>query len=216
MTSCRVLVEHDVGEAQDVAGAGAAGAAQDRLRARDDLREAERLGDVVVPASGQRLDLVLGRVLRGQEEHGGLEALGAQPAADLEPSMSGSIKSSTIRSGSWRRRRRAPRGRCRLVDLVALVAERRRRRRRSTARRRRRGSRAGRLSRSRREYRGAPWEHPESLLAALCARAQASTPEAFGKCGDLAGIPLIALPLDGVDPARLGGRRGIARYSTKP
>src|SRR5205823_2571823 len=69
------LVEYEIGVAQDVAGKGACGTAQDRLDPRDDLGEAERLRDVVVAAGAQSLDLVLGAVLRGQEEHGGLESL---------------------------------------------------------------------------------------------------------------------------------------------
>ena len=79
-----LLVEDEIAEAQDVAGKRAGGAPQDRLDPRDDLREAERLRDVVVAAGAQRLDLVLRRVLRGEEEHRGLEALFAQATADLD------------------------------------------------------------------------------------------------------------------------------------
>ena len=97
------LVEDEVVEAQDVAGELARSAAEDRLDARDDLREAERLGDVVVAAGAQRLDLVLDGVLRGEEEDRVLVALRSRSRRPTSiPSMSGSIQSSTIRSGSNR------------------------------------------------------------------------------------------------------------------
>ena len=78
------LVEHEVAEAKHVAGELAAGAPQDRLHARDDLRKAERLRHVVVAAGAERLDLVLDAALGGQEEDRGLEPALPKPAADLE------------------------------------------------------------------------------------------------------------------------------------
>src|SRR5262249_25681028 len=57
------FVEADVRKAQDVAWKLAACAPEDRLHAGDDLREAERLRDVVVPAGAESVDLVLDRVL---------------------------------------------------------------------------------------------------------------------------------------------------------
>src|SRR5438477_5360 len=78
------LVEHEIGEPEQVAREVSSGAAQDRLDPSHDLREAERLRDVVVASGAQRLDLVLGAVARGEEEHGALEAARAQPAADLD------------------------------------------------------------------------------------------------------------------------------------
>ena len=65
-------------------GLGAAGAAQHVAHARQQLLEAERLGDVVVAAGRQPADLVLGRVARGQEDDRRARALGAEPAGDLE------------------------------------------------------------------------------------------------------------------------------------
>ena len=119
------LVEDEVGEAKDVAGKLAGGAPQDRLHARDDLGEAERLGDVVVAAGPQRLDLVLDPVLGGQEQDRRPEAALAEPAPTSIPSMSGSIQSSTIRSGSnVIAAASASRPVARLLDLEALVAQR--------------------------------------------------------------------------------------------
>ena len=79
-----VLVEREVAEAQDVAGQLASRAPQDRLHARDDLGEAERLRHVVVSAGAQRLDLVLDGVLRREEEDRGAEAALAHAPADLD------------------------------------------------------------------------------------------------------------------------------------
>ena len=79
------LVEHEVAQAQHVAGQVAGGAAQDGLHAGDDLGEAERLGDVVVAAGAKRLDLVLDCALCGEEEDRGLEAALAEATAYLEP-----------------------------------------------------------------------------------------------------------------------------------
>ena len=62
----------------------AAGAAQHGADAGDDLLEAERLGDVVVAADGEALDLVVDRVARRDEDDGQLTALLAQPAGHGE------------------------------------------------------------------------------------------------------------------------------------
>src|SRR2546430_4051826 len=79
------LVERHVREGEDVAGQVSARAAQDRLHARDDLGEAERLGHVVVATRAQCLDLVLDRVLRGEEEDRRLEALLTEAPPDCDP-----------------------------------------------------------------------------------------------------------------------------------
>ena len=64
-----LLVEGEVVVAQlVVAGAGAAGPAQHRLHPLDQLLDRERLGDVVVDAEAQALDLVGGGVACGQED----------------------------------------------------------------------------------------------------------------------------------------------------
>jgi hypothetical protein len=121
------LVEHDVGEAQHVPGERAARPAQDRLRACDDLGEAERLRDVVVSTRAQRLDLVLGRVLRRQEEDRGAVAVRAQAAAHLDPLDVGEHPVEDDQVGlaaADRVERGAARGR--LLDVEALVAEGRR------------------------------------------------------------------------------------------
>jgi hypothetical protein len=75
-------------------------AAQDRLDARDDLVEAERLGDVVVAADGEAGDLVLGVVLRGEEEDGRGVPGARRRLVTPNPFMSGSMTSRMIRSGS--------------------------------------------------------------------------------------------------------------------
>ena len=119
------LVEDEVGEAEDVAGQVAGGAAEDRLHARDDLGEAERLRDVVVAAGAERLDLVLDRVLRGEEEDRRLEAALAQPAADLDALDVGEhpVEDDQVGLDARDRGERVAAVR-RLLDLVALVAER--------------------------------------------------------------------------------------------
>ena len=120
-----ILVEDEILELKHVAGQSARGAAEDRLDPRDDLGEAERLRHVVVAAGAQRLDLVLGRVLRRQEEHGGAVAAGAQAPADLEAVdvREHPVEHDQIRllPGDQLERVPAVRG---LVDLEALVAER--------------------------------------------------------------------------------------------
>ena len=70
----------DVGEAQHVAIVALC-APQYRLHARDQLGEAEGLGHVVV-AERESGDLVLGRVLGREEDHGHRHAPVAQPARD--------------------------------------------------------------------------------------------------------------------------------------
>jgi hypothetical protein len=122
-----LLVEDEVGEAEDAARRRAARPAQDRLRARHDFRQAERLRDVVVAARLQRLHLVLQSVLRRQEEHGDVEAAGAQPPADFDAvhvrqhHVEHDEVGLELRDG----RERLASG-ARLLDVVALVAERRR------------------------------------------------------------------------------------------
>jgi hypothetical protein len=80
-----VLVELEIGEDQP-AGVPVAvpGAAQDGPDARHQLLQAERLGDVVVTADRQAPHLVLGGVTGGQVHDRDPDAVGAQPAADLE------------------------------------------------------------------------------------------------------------------------------------
>ena len=106
-------------------GQVAGGSPQDRLDARHELREAERLRDVVVAAGPERLDLVLGRVLRGQEEHRGLEPARPQPAPDLDPLDVGQhpVEHDQVRLLPRHcLERLAARGR--LGDVVALVPKR--------------------------------------------------------------------------------------------
>src|SRR6478609_36853 len=80
-----VLVELEVVEAERGAVVGLpASAAQDRPDAGDDLFEAERLGDVVVPAHGEALDLVASRVASGDEDDRLLSAAVAQATGHLE------------------------------------------------------------------------------------------------------------------------------------
>src|SRR5258705_6460511 len=68
------LVEQEISHADDVARQVARRAPEDRLHAGDDLGEAEWLGDVIVAARAERRDLVLDRLLRGEEENRRLEA----------------------------------------------------------------------------------------------------------------------------------------------
>ena len=119
------LVERQVAEAQDVAGQVAAGAPEDRLDARDHLGEAQRLRHVVVAAGAQRLDVVLDRVLRGEEEDRRLEAALAQPPPDLDPVDVGEHPVENDELGVERLRLgdRVAAGQ-RLAHLEALVAER--------------------------------------------------------------------------------------------
>jgi hypothetical protein len=89
-----------------------------------DLGEAERLRHVVVAAGAQRLDLVLGRVLRGQEEDGGPVALGAQASTDLDAVDVRQHPVEDDQIGLERRDRAQRLSPCaRLLDLVALVAQ---------------------------------------------------------------------------------------------
>ena len=119
------LVEDEILEPEHVAGQVAGRAAEDRLDPRDDLGEAERLGDVVVAAGAERLDLVLGRVLRGQEEHGALAPERAQPAADLDPLDVGEHPVEHDQVGlDARDRGERVAAAVDLLDLVPLVAKR--------------------------------------------------------------------------------------------
>ena len=61
------------------------GAPHQRAQPRDDLLEAERLGDVVVAAGGEPGDAVLDGVLRGEEQHRHVRVVAAHPAQHLEP-----------------------------------------------------------------------------------------------------------------------------------
>ena len=68
-----VLVEAQVADAQDrldIAGVRGPGAAHEAAEARDDLFEAERLGDVVVAAGREARDAIAHGILRRQEQHG--------------------------------------------------------------------------------------------------------------------------------------------------
>ena len=82
----RVLVELEVGEAQDTVVLGlVAGAAQDGVDPGDDLGQREGLGDVVVAPDGEARQLVLQRVAGGQEEHRHPQPVGAEAPRHLEP-----------------------------------------------------------------------------------------------------------------------------------
>ena len=82
----RVVVELEVGEHEPgrFRRRCCAGAAQHRAHAGDELLEAERLGDVVVAADREALDLLLGGVARGQEHDRHVVPVGAQPLHDRE------------------------------------------------------------------------------------------------------------------------------------
>ena len=80
-----VLVHRELAGADHRLLVGLHRAAQDRLDARDDLVEAERLGDVVVAAGVEARDLVFGLVLRGEEEDRRGVAGAAEALGDAEP-----------------------------------------------------------------------------------------------------------------------------------
>ena len=88
---------------------------RERLDAREQLLERERLRDVVVGAGAQRLDLRVDGVLRGEHEHGALEPVRAQRLRSTSrPLFPGSRMSSTMRSyASSSRGARLPRRRSR-------------------------------------------------------------------------------------------------------
>ena len=58
--------------------------AQDRPHARDQLLDAEGLGDVVVAAESEPADLVLGRVASGEEQDRQVPPAGGEPPGHLE------------------------------------------------------------------------------------------------------------------------------------
>ena len=121
------LVEHEVAEPERVARQLAARAAHDRLHAGHDLGQAEGLRHVVVSARTERVDLVLDRVLRGQEQDRGLVATLAEPAADLDPLDVGEhpVEDDQVRIEAGDGGERfAPRRR--LLDLESLVSQSRR------------------------------------------------------------------------------------------
>ena len=120
-----LLVEREVGEMQHVAGQLALRAAENRLHARDDLGEAERLRDVVVAADPQRLHLVLDRVLRGEEEDRRLEPALSHAPAHLDPVQVGEhpVEHDEIGLALGDGLERLPSS-GRLVDLESLVPER--------------------------------------------------------------------------------------------
>ncbi len=60
-------------------------AAQQRLDARQQLGEGERLGEVVVAAGLEPLDAVIDAAQRRQHQHRGADALGAQLLDDRQP-----------------------------------------------------------------------------------------------------------------------------------
>ena len=92
------------------------GPPEDGRGAGDELLEAERLLQVVVAAEREPAHLVLGGVAGGQEQHRRPVALGAHPAADLEPVEVGQhhVEHDEVRRG-------APDG----VEGVATVGHRR-------------------------------------------------------------------------------------------
>ena len=77
-------VDDDVADHQRP-GAGAAAAAQQRLQAGGQLRDGERLDEVVVGAGLQAGDAVLDLVARGQDADGDVDAAGAQALDDRHP-----------------------------------------------------------------------------------------------------------------------------------
>jgi hypothetical protein len=79
-----VVVEDQVGAAQDRSGAGGPGAAQDGLDAGHELLEAERLDQVVVTAGAEPPHLVVGAVPGCEEDDGRAAVLLAPAAAHLE------------------------------------------------------------------------------------------------------------------------------------
>ena len=66
------------------AGAVGAAAAQQRVQARGQLGDRERLDEVVVGAGLQAGDAVLDLVARGQDADGDVDAVGAQAADDAD------------------------------------------------------------------------------------------------------------------------------------
>src|SRR5438105_6209970 len=78
-----LVVQLEVGDGQGAALVVGAVAAEDDADARHQLLQAEGLGDVVVAADGQTVDLVLGRVSSGEEDGRHVAAGGGDPAQHL-------------------------------------------------------------------------------------------------------------------------------------
>ena len=86
LVTSRVTRSSDTSPAtRRVASRRVRGAAHERLDAGKQLREGERLRQVVVRAALEAADPVLDRALRAQEEHGDLAARRAQPADEAQP-----------------------------------------------------------------------------------------------------------------------------------
>src|SRR4051794_13099551 len=121
----RVLVELEVLEAQARGlRLGSARAPQHVAHARQQLLEAERLGDVVVAARGQPAQLVVGRVARGEEDDRCRRPLGAQPPGDLEALHVGQhhVEHDEVGAERVHRRERARAGAGRL-HVIAVEAQ---------------------------------------------------------------------------------------------
>ena len=118
-----LLVQDDVGEAED-AVLLALRATQDRAHAGNELREAEWLRHVVVAKSETR-DLVLGRVLRSQEDHRRSLPAVAEASGDRQPAHIGQheVEHHKVRAEVVDRLFRGAPRRC-LEGLVPLVAQR--------------------------------------------------------------------------------------------
>ena len=117
-TSCAVLVHLEVLEPQQVLVVEV-GVRLDPpehcTHPSDDLLEAERLRDVVVPAEREPVDLVLGGVARRQEQHADLAAVLADPSTDL-PAVEvreHHVEHEQIRIELARQLQRLPSGACR-------------------------------------------------------------------------------------------------------
>ena len=107
---------HDVGELQ-LAAAGSVArtgrAAQDRVHPVDDLGQRERLGHVVVAADGRTPATLSSSAVRAVRNRiGRLDAVGPQPAGDLEPIEVGKhhVEHDQVEALLLRRGKRGPPG----------------------------------------------------------------------------------------------------------